>query len=258
LGEDGLERFINLASRFVKRYRDHPSVEGVVLFGSQVVGAIDEQSDIDLLFVLSDSVLPKIEKVWKEGMGETPVRGLWYEWEVLDDEKLPTTQYYKIEEKTIDCLFATPQMIRNSVKGDKPSVFHSIFQEGIIIYDKNNTVTELSKEILLPLEDLLKHQKTKRYEAFKDLVRELERFLEQGDVSTAEIISVECVKVFLEFVFALEKKIAPQTPKRIMLDSRKHLSPEIVGRVERVLLTRDLSERLTLLKDLHYSIAFTP
>jgi hypothetical protein len=100
-------------------------------------------------------------------------------------------------------------MIRNSVKSDKPSVFHSIFQDGIIIYDKNDTVTELSKEIFLPLEDLLEHQRKKRYEAFKDLLGQLERFLEQGGIPAAEIMSVECAKVFLEVMFALEMKIAP-------------------------------------------------
>lgn len=105
------------------------------------------------------------------------------------------------------------------------------------------------------MEDLLNRQKKKKYEAFKDSLWELERFLEQGDLSTAEIVSVECAEIFLKLMFTLEKKIAPQTPKRIMLDSRKHLSPEIVKRVERVLLTHDLSERLTLLKDLHCSFA---
>ena len=163
MGEDRLEQVIDLASRFVKRYQGNPLVEGVVLFGSQVLGAVDKQSDIDLLFVLSDSVLPKIEKVWKEGMGKSPVKGLWYEWEIPDEKTLPSTQYYKLEGKTIDCLFATLQMIRNSIQAHKPSVFHSILQDSEIIYDKDGNVAELSKEILSRLEDLLRHQKKKRY-----------------------------------------------------------------------------------------------
>jgi predicted nucleotidyltransferase len=52
LGEKRMEQILDLASRFVERYRDHPSVEGVVLFGSQIARTLDKQSDIDLLFVL--------------------------------------------------------------------------------------------------------------------------------------------------------------------------------------------------------------
>lgn len=141
MGEDRLERTIDLASKFVKKYRDHPSVEGVALFVSQAAGIVDKRSDIDLLFVLSDSVLAKIQKVWKFS---SPIVGLWHEWEILDDKTLPNFEN-KFEQTSVDCLFATPQMIRNSVQTYKPSVFHSVFQDGKIIYDKHGTVTELSK-----------------------------------------------------------------------------------------------------------------
>jgi len=253
LGGNRLKKVIDLASRFAENYRDHPSVEGIVLFGSCMVGGIDEQSDIDLLFVLSDSLLPKIEEVLRENGWNAPAVGLWYEWKILGDETLPTTQYYKLEEKTVDCLFATLQMIRNSVRSHKPSIFHSIFQEGVIIYDKQDTVKKLSEEIFSSLEDFFENQQKKKYEAYCDLLWNLERFIKEGDLSSAEILSVHCVELFLELMFTLERKIFPQTAKRIMLDSRRYLSPEIVDRAERVLLTNDLSERLALLKDLRTS-----
>jgi len=252
--EKRLREIVSLSSRFVEKYRDHPSIEGIVLFGSQVVGAIDEQSDIDLLLVLSDSLLPKIEKAWREGMGDTPVGGLWYEWEILDDKTLPTTQYYEFEGKTIDCLFATLQMIRNSVKNPRPSIYHLIFQEGVIIHDRRDAVKKLSEEAFSSLGDFFENQKKKKYEAFEDLLFNLERFVKAGDLASAEILSVHCVELFVEFMFNMEKKVAPQTSKKTMLDSRKFLEPEIVSQVERVLLSHDLSERLRLLRELHGSL----
>jgi len=255
MSENRLEKILDLASRFARQYQDSPSLEGIILFGSQVVGGIDEQSDVDLLFVLSDSLLPKVEGVLRKSGWNAPAIGLWYEWEILEDKTLPTTQYYKLNGKTIDCLFATFQMIRNSVDKQNPSLYHSLFQEGIIIHDREGTVAKLSKEILSSIDNVLENQRKKNYDAFTDLLQSLERFVNQGDVASAEIISVECCKVFLDFMFAQKKQVSryykPQTLKRIMLDARKHLPKEIVSQVEQVLHTRDLAERLKLLKNLN-------
>jgi len=256
LSNDRLKKIIDLTSKFIEKYRNHPSIEGIVLFGSQVVGAIDEQSDIDLLFVLSDSLLPKIEEVLRKDGWTAPAVGLWYEWGILDDKTLPTTQYYTLDGKTIDCLFATVQMIRNSVDKHSPSLYHSLFQEGIIVYDREDTVAKLSKEILSSIENILENQRKKNYEAFNDLLQSLERFINQDDMASAEVISVECYKAFLDFMFAQRKQVSryykPQTLKRIMLDARKYLPPEIVSQIETLLVTHDLSERLKLLKKLQH------
>jgi len=254
---DTLEEIIDVSSRYAKKYQDHPLIEGAILLSlHQKIG---EEYDIEILFILSDSALPPMVEEWRKGMGDKPIGGLWDKWEIFNDKNLPFDED-RFERKIFHPLFMTPTVIKNEVAEARkhPTFILSLFQYGIVIYDKKGIIKKMVDDILPSSEEYFKYWKERRYGEFENLLLSLESFLEQRDMSTAEIISVESAVTFLNLMFAVEKKIEPhQYPesKRTIVASRKHLPPEIVERVEKVLATHDLPERLKLLKDLRSSVA---
>ncbi len=254
---DNLEQMINVSSRYAEKYQDHPLIEGAVLLSPHM--KIGEEYDFEILFVLSDAALPPMMGEWKKGMGDKPIGGLWDEWEIFNDKTLPFDED-KFEGKIVHPMFMTPTVIKNELADAQkhPTLALSLFQYGVTVYDKRGMVKKIVSEILPPSEEYFKHWKKKRYGEFENLLWSLESFLEEGDTASAEIVSVDAVKTFLQLMFSVDKKIEPhQHPgsKRILSASRKHLSPEIAEHVENVLATHDLRERLKLLQDLRSSVA---
>jgi len=254
---DNLEQVINVSSRYVEKYQDHTLVEGAILLSPHM--KIGEEYDFEILFMLSDSGLPPMMEEWRKGMGDTPIRGLWDEWEIFNDMTLPHDED-KFEGKIIHPMFMTSTVIKNEVAGaqEHPTLALSLFQYGVTIYDKKGLVKKIIGEILPPAEEYFKYWKERKYGEFENLLWSLESFLEQGDTASAEIVSVDSVKTFLELMFAVDKKIEPhQHPgsKRILSASRKYLSPEIVEQVEKVLATHNLLERFRLLQELRSCVA---
>lgn len=254
---ENLEQLIDFSSRYVQRYRDNAVIEGAVLLSPHM--KIGEEYDFEVLFILSDSVLPPMLKEWKRGMGDKPIGGIWDEWKIFNDKTLPHDED-EFEGKIVHPLFVTPTVIKNEVAGvlEHPTFALSLFQYGIILHDKKGLVKKIISEILPPPEKYFKYWKEREYAEFENLLSTLEDFLKQGDMTSAEIVSVDSTKTILGLMFAMEKKIEPhQYPgsKRILSASRKYLPKNNVEQVEKVLATHDLSERFKLLKDLRSSLA---
>jgi predicted nucleotidyltransferase len=236
---------LNLAHRIANMFSVFPNVEAIALAGSQTVGVIDQDSDIDL-YVYTRSVISLSDRVAiVEKLGATRSDLNLQFWD-LGDEWYDAKTGIEVDIIYWDTSWIEGQLDRVIVEHQANTGYSTCFWHTIlnsqILYDKNGWLYRLKGKSMVPFPEALRRAIVEKNHpilrrVIPSYLHQIEKAIRRDDLLSINHRVAALLASYFDVLFALNRLPNPGEKQllKIVADRCVKVPEEMVIQVERVL-----------------------
>jgi predicted nucleotidyltransferase len=207
-----------LVRKLLDAHKTDKSVLGIIQTGSTAKGYDDENSDVDLVLVVSDEKYAMLEKI---------------------SQKVIHTEEY-------DLKFTTADMLRD-IRNSKNDEDHWDFQDSILLLDRTNSLEETLKDITSYDKSSRLERLERHYLGYWENTLNSLSCLEHNNHAGARIYAANAIQELTRLLFNLNERWAPRTQWAFKEIRSLHTKPVNLESQIQDILEKPTSEKLTQL-----------